>query len=246
MSMLKAFKALGPIDVRSVSRDSLLRWMAILPLVIALAARLAIPPALFNLEELLSFELMTYYPAFMGYVLLTIAPNLCGMVIGFLLLDQRDDHTLTALQVTPLPMNSYLVYRLGMPMLISLLVTLLAFPIAGLSENGLLTLLAASIAAAPLAPMMALILGAFAANKVQGFALTKASGVFFIAPVIAYFAPGNWQWAFGVVPTFWPAKLFWMLQAGESGGWIVFLIGLIYQALLLALLLRRFNTVTHR
>jgi fluoroquinolone transport system permease protein len=36
----------------------------------------------------------------MSFVLL-MTPMLAGIVVGFLLLDQRDDQTLTALQVTP-------------------------------------------------------------------------------------------------------------------------------------------------
>jgi fluoroquinolone transport system permease protein len=43
--------------------------------------------------------------------LVVVMPALVGMVIGFLLLDQRDDQTLAALQVTPLTLNGYLIYR---------------------------------------------------------------------------------------------------------------------------------------
>lgn len=38
-----------------------------------------------------------------------------GVVTGFLLLDERDDRTLTALQVTPLPLRAYIFYRVTVP-----------------------------------------------------------------------------------------------------------------------------------
>ena len=44
----------------------------------------------------------------------------------------------------------------------------------------------AALCAAPLAPIYALFLTGFAANKVQGFALSKAMRVVFVAVVVAY------------------------------------------------------------
>ena len=71
------------------------------------------------------------------------------MVLGFLLLDQRDDQTLTALQVTPLSLNGYLAYRISLPMLISLVTTLLMVPLAGLGQVNIAAHLAAALCAAP-------------------------------------------------------------------------------------------------
>ena len=56
----------------------------------------------------------------------------------------------------------------------------------------------------------------------------------------------NWQILLGVVPTYWPIKLYWVLYAGQTGGWIYFVVGMVYQMLILAVLMRRFNTVMHR
>ena len=55
----------------------------------------------------------------------------------------------------------------------------------------------------------------------------------------------KWQWAFGLCPTYWPAKLYWELEAGRSGSWIYLLIGAVYSVLLIAALLRRFDHAMH-
>lgn len=246
MHALKVIRALGPIDARNVGRDAMLRWMAALPLVIAVAVRWLLPILIARLEALTQIVLTPYMPLVLSYGLLLLMPMLAGMVIGFLLLDQRDDQTLTALQVTPLPLSSYLAYRLGVPMLLSVALTLLTFPLAGLMTDQLGALLVAALAAAPLASIAALALAAFAANKVQGFALMKASGVFVMAPLIAAFVPSAWQLVFGIVPTYWPARLIWALQTADADAWVYLLVGLAYQALLLLLLLRRFERVMHR
>jgi fluoroquinolone transport system permease protein len=246
MNAFKAVRALGPIDVQNIRRDSLLRWMVAFPLLMALMTRWLLPLMLRRAGELVGIDLFPFYPPLMGYALLLVTPALVGMIVGFLLLDQRDDHTLKALQVTPLSLPNYLAYRLTMPMAVSLLMTLVSFPLAGFNNLDLAGLLAAAMSAAPFAPIMALLLASFAENKVQGFALTKTTGVFFIAPVIAYFIGSSWQWLFGIVPHYWPARVYWAMAAGDSSAWLYLVIGLGYQGLLLMLLLRRFNIVAHR
>jgi fluoroquinolone transport system permease protein len=57
-----------------------------------------------------------------------------GAIIGFLVLDQRDDHTITALQVTPLTLSGYLGYRVAVPTLLGVLVTLFIIPVSGLVQ----------------------------------------------------------------------------------------------------------------
>lgn len=244
MDIIRVYRALGPVDAHSVRRDSLLRWFIFLPLILVIAFRIVIPLATQLLWDRLAFDLHPYYQL-AGSFLYLIMPMLVGMVLGFLLLDQRDDHTLTALQVTPLSLNGYLAYRISLPLLIALVMTLLVVPLAGLGRVDPLAHFAAALCAAPLAPMFALFSAAFAQNKVQGFAVMKATSVVSLPPLIAYFIHSGWQWAFGLVPTYWPVKVYWLLQAGDPAGWLALAFGLVYEACLIGLLLRWFNAVMH-
>jgi len=243
---LKTLRALSVVDALSVSRDSLLRGMILVPLGLAVAARWLFPPAVAPIGALLHTDLQALYPQLMSYVLLLLAPTICGMVVGFILLDQRDDGTLTALQVTPLPLTSYLAYRLATPMLLSLAMTLIALPLSGLVALSPIELLLVALGAAPLAPLSALFLSAYAANKVQGFAIQKAMGVFLLAPFIGALLPMPWQLLTGLVPTYWPAALLWALDAGAAHAWALLPIGLAYQGVLLLGLLRRFKRIMHQ
>ena len=238
-------RALGPIDVKSVRRDSMLRWLVGLPIALALLTRWGVPIVTSWLAERYAFDLRPYYPLVMSLLLLMV-PMLVGCVVGFLLLDQRDDHTLTALQVTPLTIGGYLLYRTAVPMVLSVAMMMVSIALAGLVTMRVIPALLAALQAAPLAPLYALFVGAFAANKVQGFALMKATGVLAWAPLLAYFVTSGWQVAFGIDPLYWPVKVFWMLEAGEPGTWVYYLVGLAYQSALVMLLLRRFKTVVYR
>jgi fluoroquinolone transport system permease protein len=246
MRAARALRALGPVDGRNLARDPLLRGLCVAPVLLAAVMRWVGPPLVERIGEMFGVDLAPLYPELMGFFLLAFLPLLVGMVVGFLLLDQRDDGTLAALSVTPLPIAAFLGYRLAVPVLASVLLTLGLFPLAGLGGVAPGPLLGAAVATAPLGPMVALFLGAFAANKVQGFAYTKVSGVLLLPPLVAYFAAPEWQWLFWVAPTYWPARGFWTLHGGGSGAAVYLLTGVAYQLLLVALLLRRFVTVTGR
>ncbi|MFL5733534.1 MAG: ABC transporter permease [Chloroflexia bacterium] len=241
MDVTAIIRVFGSGDIRNLRRDSMLRWMPVLPFVLAVALRLVFPLVLEQLGQMLGLDLVQYFPTIASAVLLLITPILYGMIVGFLFLDQRDDGTLTALRVTPVSLNSYVAYRLSVPMLLSVVMTLVAFAIAGVATLGPLPLVISTLSAMLLAALVALALAAFAENKVQGFALQKAGSIFMLPPLFAYFLPAAWQPLFWPLPTYWPLKLYWTLEAHDSLWWAYALAGVLYSTLLVWLLLRRFH-----
>ena len=240
MTIAGVVRALGPIDAKSVRRDPLLRWLIFYPVVVALLIRWGVPILRTYLMARFQFDLHPYYPLFMSFVLV-MTPMLAGIVVGFLLLDQRDDQTLIALQVTPLTISGYFAYRITVPTLLSFCVTLAMFPLAGLLNLAPFPLVVASLGACLLAPIYALFLAAFAANKVQGFALSKAAGVLLVPPIVAYFIDSSWRILLGIDPLYWPAKVLWLVTANSSAAWTYLLIGISVQLVVLRLLMRRMN-----
>ncbi|HEY0606864.1 MAG TPA: hypothetical protein VGD58_28350 [Herpetosiphonaceae bacterium] len=245
LTRLTYMRTLGTLDVKSVQRDGLLRGMLVLPLAIAVAARLVLPLVVRRVGASLGVDLVAYYPWIMSSALLLITPVIYGGVIGFLLLDQRESGTLLALQVTPRSLSRYLFARLAAPMLISLVLTPVAIAIAGLVQVPFLVLMLPVLAAVPLAPLAALMLVAFAENKVQGLALVKGTSLAMIAALGAAWVPVPWQWAFGLLPTYWPVQLYGALLAAHPAWWYL-LGGLLLDSVLLALLFRHFEQVVHR
>ena len=83
----RTLRALVDADARSLWRDPLLGWVLGLPLGVALLLRALVP----RVQEAL-FDLAPYHSLIMSAYLMT-APSIVGMVIGFLLLDERDTRT---------------------------------------------------------------------------------------------------------------------------------------------------------
>jgi fluoroquinolone transport system permease protein len=246
MTALTTYRALSAIDARNVARDPLLRWLVVLTPAFGLLFRFVVPPIAAALDERYGFDLAPYYALLASFLPLIVAAMI-GSVVGFLLLDQRDERTLDALLVTPLTLRDYLGFRLGTVLAPGVVLSALAIALAGLTETSLLQIAVASLVAAPLAPIYALLLGAFAANKVQGFALAKGVGIVLVPSVLAYFVAGPWQFAFGVIPHYWPLKVYWLFDAGETGAALAFAAaGLAWQGVIVAFLLRCFARVVRR
>jgi fluoroquinolone transport system permease protein len=231
-------RALARADLYALLRDPLLGWVLLLPLGLALLLRLVIPAAEAALLAA-GFDLAPYHPVIMGGYLMT-APGIVGMVVGFLLLDERDGRTLTALRVTPLSMRRYLGYRIVLPLGTGTVATLIGYPIAGMAPLPLADLLPLAALAGLSAPILALVLGTATPNKVAGFAVVKVMNGVNLLPVAAFFLPMPLQLAAGVNPTYWPMRALWSAADGESYG-LYLAAGLLVNAAALWLVLRFFE-----
>jgi fluoroquinolone transport system permease protein len=244
MNALGLLRTLGPVDLRNVRREPMLAVSVVLPLGVALLLRWGVPALSAWLGARHGFDLAPYLPIFAsGYLM--VGPTFVGFIAGFLLLDERDDGVLRAMQVTPVSLRSLLAYRLGVPVALAVAVTLAGWALLDLVVLPPGALLATVALAAFNAPMLALFLGAFAENKVSGFAMMKLYGAATDLPLAAWFAPEPAQWLAGLFPTYWPMKVVWQAAAGEA--WLPFAwIGLAVNVAALALLLARFRRVMTR
>jgi fluoroquinolone transport system permease protein len=227
-----SFAVLADADRRLVWRDPLLKWILLLPLGLALLLRVLIPRAHETLLGATGIDIEPYYPLVMGGYLMN-GPGIVGMVIGFLLLDERDARTLNALRVTPVSIPRYLAYRISAPLLVATVTTLLGYEFIGITPLPLGQLLAISVVAGVSAPLTALVLATAAPNKVAGLALVKVFNGVNLLPIGAYFLSRPVQYLAGVIPTYWPMRAFWSASTGESFG-VHLIIGTAVSSLALA------------
>lgn len=242
MNTLRAFSTLAPIDLKNIRRDSMLVWLPAIPLIPALLVRWGLPLLEPWLVATYGLTLEPYDALILSFFV-ALTPSFAGIVTGFLLLDERDDRTLTALMVTPMSLSQYVAYRVTAPMVLGVVMTLVAIPIAGVARVPLPALLGVALLAALTAPIMALFLASFAENKVAGMALMKLIGGLGVIPVAAYFVEVPWQLLAGVVPSYWPLKVLWLASENGQNVWLFFAAGLLVNLAVLAALVKRFGSV---
>jgi fluoroquinolone transport system permease protein len=237
-------RSLGAADLRNFRRDPLLIWMVIFPPAVALLFRLLVPWLHQILLARWGFELEPYYPLIMSFFLLTPGV-IAGVISGFVLLDERDEGVLTAIAVTPVPWWSWLTYRLAVPLGLGTVLAVATYPLVGVTPLPLLDLVVIAGVAALIAPVTALFLAAFAANKVSGFAMIKILNTVNMIPIIAWFFDPPVQWIAGIVPSYWPMKMIWEASAGRAY-WAEAIAGVLVSMLALVPLERRFRTRLER
>jgi len=194
-------KAFLRLDIKNISRDGMLLILLPVPMVLAVLLRFVFTP----LTELVRpwVHLKTYTPLILMFIL-NMGPLLTGMISGLLLVDEADDHVIPALAVTPPGKNGFLFYRLASPFILTSLL-LLPVPLISRLEIGwhwsrtLPFTLICSLAA----PLEAMIIAVFSRNKIEAMAVAKMTGILFMAPFIAWFAPGPWKFAGAPLPGFW-------------------------------------------
>lgn len=228
-------------DLRNISRDSLLIYVLTLPWLIPVIFRLALPLLAVWLESSYQFNLQLYYPLVLSFSVVLQVPLIFGVVFGFLLLDEKDDGILAAIQVSPLSMYGYLRHRLLLTGLLTVLYVAVMLPATGMVTRALLfSLLPVILLAGLLGVGATLLIAVVANNKVEGFALMKAMGMLMLGPLAAFFVEGRWQLLLGIVPSYWMAKAYWLVSAGQNAS-LYILAGLVYLLLIIYFLLRKFR-----
>jgi len=253
MEMTRLFKNLGRNDVKLVGRDSFLIVMGSYMFIASLVLRFLLPWANAYLaergilpSETIAITLESTYPLIVTYFVHFLGAMLVGTMFGFMLLDEKDDSTIRAMLVTPVPLEDYLKYRLGVPTVIAFVSTLAQFYLLGFGMVSFGHAVLLSAAASLTAPITALFYATAAANKVQGFAMSKFTALAGMVIVFGYFASPSLQWLFGIFPPFWISKAYWLMLDGSQLFWGALVMAVITQAILIAILVKLFRRAVYR
>lgn len=226
-------------EVKKWIRDPMMFFMLIYPLFFGALGRYLVP----WLAESGSLNVDMYADLILAALAL-MTPVIFGAVLAFSILDDRDDHILTSIKVTPLSLNQFLSFRFGLVFTVSFAACVFVMWFADIGYVTMADILAVSFLASLTAPMLGLVINAFSNNKIEGFAVMKGLGMVMLFPLIALFFFDYKELFFAVAPGFWPAKAISSIVRGEE---ILFLtynqyyfIGLAYAAVINLLSYRLF------
>ncbi|WP_025725562.1 hypothetical protein [Acholeplasma granularum] len=198
-------------------------------------------------------------------ILISIGGFMMGAMLGFSLLDNRDENTLINIAASPVTVSGYATFKIIYTYILAILGNV--FMVGGLkllaSESyvvnyggitiGLLDnltyghIIIFSIVSGLIVPFVALALGALAKNKIEGFAMIKGGGLFVMIPMLILlesFQDAK-QYIFGIFPNFWTMKAILNLSLGTENAmnmdfWLYMLIGAIYPIILGIIALKMF------
>lgn len=220
-------------ELKSMFRDKMYTFMLIFPIILSVVAYFLIP----YLEEQsssIATQIITLF-------LILMNGFMFGAISGFTLLDDQDDYVLLSLKITPINVNYYIGIKLFLSYILGILATLLIIITSGfIHDLSFFNLIFILILAPFHGPIIALLVNAFASNKVEGFVIMKASGLILMVPIAALFLT-DWKELFLVIlPGFWPARIisFEMLPLDFflKSSWIYFVLGILVNVFIVSLL----------
>ncbi|UXA20024.1 ABC transporter permease [Mycobacterium sp. SMC-4] len=240
----RALIAFGRNDLRGTYRDPLLVMLVLAPVIWTTAVAVLVPLFTRMLADRYEFDLVPYYPLVLTAFLLLTSIIIAGGLAAFLVLDEVDAGTLTALRVTPVPLSVFFGYRAATVLLITTVYVVATAAFSGILPVGLIpTMIPVGLLAGLSAIVTLLLIITFAGNKIQGLAMIRALGMLIAGlPCLPWFIDSAWHLAFGVLPPYWAAKALWV--AADHGTWWPYLLGgLVYNLTVMWLLFRRFLAV---
>lgn len=188
-------------------RDPMLILLMVAPFFAGGVIGIGLPYLAPVLMDAFAFDLTPWYPVF-DMLMLMLAPLMAGMLTGFLMLDERDEGVGYYILVTPADGIWYLFSRLGFPIAWSLMITPLLSSLFSLSGIALWRVACMAAIGGMAGSAQALLLLAFAKNKVEGLAISKIMGILLLPVFVPLFVTAPWGYGFGVFPAFWMGAMF--------------------------------------
>ena len=167
------------------------------------------------IEESTGFIIELYADAIIA-VFALMMPMIFGALIGFSILDDRDDNVLMTIKVTPLGLKKFFAFRLIMIFILAILASIFVIYFADIGNLELSNIVAISIVSSLSAPLTGLFINSFASNKIEGFAIMKGFGVLIFIPLVSLFVFDFKELFFAFAPGFFPAKAVSALIRGDQ------------------------------
>lgn len=176
-------------------------FMLVYPIIFGLLGRYFLP----WVSEKYGFNFVPFNDLIL-VILVLFVPIAYGALIGFSILEDRDDNVLTNIKVTPLSLHQFLSFRLIAVYLLCVVATIFVMWFSKVGNISMKYIISISLLASLEAPISGLLINSFARNKIEGFAVMKVGGSIMIFPIVALFFRGARELFFSFAPGFWSAK----------------------------------------
>lgn len=218
---MKKYLYLLKYELKIILRDSLSLYMCSVPIILLILAT-AVFPLIFKSMDAQNEAKLRVTMLIVLLVVLTLSSVFLSFLTSLLLIENKDEHTLATIAVTPVGTSGYIRFKLVYIYTMSVISTMLVlfgtkyiaddeYTIRGVSLLDNLStfeIISFALVNGLFVPVLALFQSSFAKNKVEGFAFIKATGIIALVPILLVlesFRDGL-QYILGILPNFWAVK----------------------------------------
>lgn len=160
-------------DLKQIMRDSIMAVMTVAPLLLIIVFKLLVLYLVPYLQTLIEFDVAPYlYYVFVFVVMM--CGSLLGIVVGFMMIDERDGKIAELMSVTPLGRGGYLLNRLSFAAILTVFYSIIGYYVLNITELPLYAILFVSLLSANYSVIIGLLIFTFADDKVKGLTFAKA------------------------------------------------------------------------
>lgn len=261
---MKKYMSLLKYEFKTILKDSMNAVILVYPLIVLFITAFLLPGIVDKTMDSTADD--ATISLLIGFTLsLALGGFIMGVLLGFSLLENKDENTIMNIQATPVELSGYTMFKIIYVYVLAIFSNIIM--VGGLKlfasdkyvvdyGNATVHLLDAisygqiivfALVASLIVPTIALILASIAKNKVEGFAFMKSGALFILIPMLALlnaFQDGK-QYILGLLPNFWTIKPLLNEALGLSNGsdlsFYGYLgIGVVYSLILSAVCLRLF------
>ncbi|HOI46154.1 MAG TPA: hypothetical protein PLR26_00320 [Bacilli bacterium] len=262
---MKKYLKLLQYELKTIIKDPMNRFMMIYPFMMLFIIGYVLPQIVQKTTSGMETT-GAIYTLLIGFVMsLAIGGYVMGAMLGFSLLENKDEKTILSIAVTPITVEGYATFKIIYTYVFSIISNLIivggtkllasnqyvvnlgAGPVSLFDNLSYFQILLFALVNSLLVPTIALIFGAFAKNKVEGFAFVKGGGLIVMTPLLAIIPAlaDAKQYILGILPNFWAIKGMLNLalnstHASNLNFYLYLLIGSIYSVLISILSLKVF------
>jgi len=193
--------------IKQILSDNMLWIILIVPLLAAMALGIGIPYVESLLVEYYQQAILVDYYLLFDLIMIIMTSYMFCFVSALVVLTERDENMLIYTAVTPIGKTGYIFSRLGLPMIISIPISLILLFTFKLTTWSFLMAILISLSSGLMSVAVALFIISFSHNRVEGIAMGKLAGLLLIGLFIPFFMIDKSQYLFSFFPSFWIAKL---------------------------------------
>ena len=194
---MKKILKLAFVDFKIIFRDSSLKGMLALPLLLFGFIIWGIPLLLENYSFLAPYLSL--------FLIIAVIENTqtFSFISTMVLIDEKESDVAKIYGVVPLSKFDYIVSRFLIPYFFTVIMNVFLFIVQPFYEIGFGDNLLLSLVTAFIVPLYALTINSIVKNRVEGMIYIKAMNIIVLLPILAFFVPENYKHLFGIIPTHW-------------------------------------------
>lgn len=179
-------------DARGIYRDHFLLFLCGYPVLLVALLRFALP-----------WIPIEHIGVYLAPAAVMLSSNILGFVLGFALIEEREQQTWLLLRVLPLRQTTLFGYLGLTSSLVAFAVSLVCAALYGVVPQDPGLFLGMAAVSALMAPFLMLLLAAAAANKIEGLAVGKIVSSSSFVPAFVFVLPPAWQLLLVWSPWYW-------------------------------------------